>query len=264
MAKDKIAMFPFSGIRQDYNMTSTIENEMTSLLVNQKRFDVIERGELGRIIKEQQLQSTGLIEVSDAVSIGKIGGIKYAVLGSVPNVNYSSRQVFNESTGKNELEVDALVVFQVKIIDVQTAAITFSETFKMKPGGGLLGGIFGGGDASADPETMLASMVKRYFEKDIDKKMSNAFPVEGSILSMDKKSVVIDIGSESGVEEGMKLDVIFQEKKLNPKTQKEITIEKKVGVLKVTEVSGAESAVCKIKDGEDVIKEGMAVKLQKK
>ncbi|MFH0948109.1 MAG: CsgG/HfaB family protein [Elusimicrobiota bacterium] len=261
-AKEKIAVFDFSGAANDYKMPSVTQSEMTSLLVNQKRFDVIERSELDTIIKEQMLSTTGIFDVNDAVKIGKIGGIKYAVIGSVPNVNYSKERVWSDYSKEYIWKIDALVVLQLRIINIETAGIIFSETFNMKPGGGFLG--LGKVDESTDAETTLTNIVKRYFEKNIAKKVSNSFPVEGSIMSIDKESVVIDIGSESGVNEGMKFDVISQEEKTNSKTGKKIVMERKIGVLQVKEVSGTESAVCKIKDGDDAIQEGMVVKLQKK
>ena len=261
-AKQKIAVFPFTGIRNDYNVTILAEQEMISLLVNQKRFDVIERDQLQSIIKEQKLAFTGVIDVSDAVEIGKIGGIRYAVIGTVPNVNYSSQQKYDEN-GKPYLEVDALVVVQLRIVDIQTAAVIFSETYNAKPGGGFLGI---GRNVSGDAETTLAGTVKSVYEKKVANDMLNTFPMSGYILSVGEKgkTVTIDIGSEVGVKKKMKFDVIKEETKIHPKTKKEITVEKKVGLIQVIEVAGKESAICKIKDGEDINEDMMKVKLQKK
>jgi len=263
-AKDKIAVFPFrTAVYKDYRMTDQAETEMVSLLVNQRRFDVIERDQLANILKEQSMGMTGVIDVSQAVEIGKISGVRYLVLGTVTNVNYKCIQKRNDQ-GQIYNEVDALFVMDVRIVDVQTAAVLFSNTFTAKPGGGLLGGLIGGGgDLSTDPETQLSSMVKRLYEKEISKKILEAFPMGGSIISLMDKQAVIDIGSDQGVKKGMKFDVIMQQQKESPTTKKVITIDYKVGRVEVCEVSGVESAICKIKDGGDAIKEGMLVKFAK-
>ncbi len=259
--KQKIAVFPFNGVRNDYNMTLTAENQMISLLVNQGIFDVIERSQLDKIVKEQQLSLTGLIDVSDAVKIGKISGVRYAVIGSVPNVNYRAVQKVDDK-GEPYLSVDALVVIQIRVIDIKTAGVLFSKTYNAKPGGGLLGSILSL-DTSADPETTLAKTVKRVYKK-VAKDMTNAFPMSGYILSIEGNIVTIDIGKQAGVKKKMLFDVIKETEKIHPKTKKLIVIEKKVGLLKVKEVTGDESSECIIKKGEDKIAEMMKVNLRKK
>jgi len=262
LAKDKIAVFPFKRTAyNDYRMTDVAETEMVSLLVNQKRFDVVERAQLEAIMKEQTLNLTGIIDVSQAVEIGKISGVKFAVLGNVSNVNYSKVQKTNDQ-GELYWEIDALFVMDLRIVNVQTASVIFSETFTSKPGGGLFGGLMGVG-LSTDPETQLSSMVKKLYEKEISKKMLGAFPMEGTIISYDGNQAIIDIGLGEGVTKGMKFDVIMQQQKENPKTQKVITIEYKVGKIEVVDVSGEESAICKVKDGKDQIREGLVVKFSK-
>lgn len=263
-AKDKIAVFPFrTAVYNDYRMTDHAETEMISLLVNQKRFDVIERDQLANIFKEQAMSMTGTIDVSQAVEIGKISGVRYLVLGTVTNVNYKCIQK-RDDQGQLYNDIDALFVMDVRIVDVQTAAVLFSNTFTAKPGGGLLGGLIGmGNDLSTDPETQLCNMVKRLYEKEISKKMLEAFPMAGAIVSLMDKQAVIDIGSDQGVKKGMKFDVIMQQQKESPTTKKVITIDYKVGKVEVIEVSGVESAICKVKDGGDAVKEGMIVKFAK-
>jgi TolB-like protein len=262
-AKEKIAVFPFTGIQRDANMTSLAESEMISLLVAQKRFDVVERAQLNTILKEQHLSNTGLINVEDTTEIGKIGGISYGVIGQVTNVNYSASQVYNKTTQDYDLVVDALIVLQIRIVDIKTGAILFSKTYNSKPkSSGFLG--LGKSDSSGDAESTLANSLKRTYKEEISADLDKVFPIEGSIISLeDKKTVIIDIGSDSGVTKGMKFNVITREEKVSERTGKPVILTKKIGVIQVNDVTGAESSICKIKDGKN-IQEGALVQLQTK
>lgn len=259
-AKEKIAVFDFQGVHNDANMTAIAENEMISLLVEQKRFDVVERQQLARILQEQQLSNTGIIDVEQATEIGKIAGIKYAVFGQVTNVNYSAKRIQTESG--SYLDVDALIALQIRIVDIQNGSVIFSKAYNGKPSSGF-GSLLSGSGASDDAETTLTNILKKLYEKEIAKDLSKVFPIEGSIVAVeDKSTVIIDIGTEQGVTEGMSFDIVTKEEKISERTQKNITIVKKIGSLKVKEVTGSESSVCKIKDGKN-IEEGMLVQLQK-
>jgi len=179
-AKDKIAVFPFSRtIARDGNMTYFAETEMISLLVNQRRFDVVERAQLERILSEQSLGQTGVIDISQAVEVGKISGVKYAVLGTVTNVNFNVTKTYVKDFQGNSSPVDvvdALLAMDIRIVDIESATVIFSETYTKKPNGGFMGL---GGNLSTDPETQLSSMVKDLYANEISKKMLRAFPIEG-------------------------------------------------------------------------------------
>lgn len=263
IAKEKIAVFPFATVLHDYNMGSLAETEMASLLIETKRFDVIERSQISAIMSEQKLSNSGIVNENDANEIGKISGVKYLVLGTVSNVRYLVTQKRTES-GVYE-DVDAAIVLQLKIIEVESASVIFSKTYNMKKGSGLgsaFSSLVGSGDGT--PEGTLSSLLKKTYVKEISKDMLNAFPIEGEILSIeDKKTVTIDVGSDQGVKKGMVFNVITKEEKTNS-SGKTRTIVKKVGNLKVTEVLGEDTSNCKVTESSVPLEEGMAISYEKK
>jgi sugar lactone lactonase YvrE/TolB-like protein len=56
---------------------------LATAFVNQGRFDVIERQALERVIQEQQLGLTGVIDVNTAAQLGRVLGATYIVTGAV-------------------------------------------------------------------------------------------------------------------------------------------------------------------------------------
>ncbi len=262
-AKDKIAIFPFSNqVGKDYGSTLVAEAEMTNQMVKLKRFDVIERSQLETILKEQKLNLTGAISIDQAVEIGKIGGVKYGVLGAINNISYSIDSSYNDQEKKYTKTVSGIILHELKIVDIETAQVIFSNTYKESPSVSFLEIM-----ASAvkyEPEKHFSNTIKNIYEKKVSKQILTAFPVEGAIVSFDvvNKKAIIDIGSEEGVKRGMKFDVIILESRESPRTKKVITIQTKVGIIEVIDVTGVESAICKVKEGVDKIKDGMVVKLK--
>jgi len=69
----RIAVFPFGN--------EIFTDLFTEKLVNNSKWSVIDRSNLEIILKEQQLQMSGLIDETTAVSIGEIAGLDMVILG---------------------------------------------------------------------------------------------------------------------------------------------------------------------------------------
>ena len=80
----------------------------TTALVQDGRFDVIERAMLQKIIEEQKLAMSGIVDESTASKLGKILGVENVITGSVLNL-------------KNRIEVNA------RIIGVENGSIVAAE-----------------------------------------------------------------------------------------------------------------------------------------
>ncbi|MCG6918372.1 MAG: 6-bladed beta-propeller [Deltaproteobacteria bacterium] len=81
---------------------------LATAFVNQGRFDVIERQALEELIQEQQLGSSGLIDVNTAAQLGRVLGATYIVTGAV----ISHRQGID---------------LNVKIIETESATIKVAD-----------------------------------------------------------------------------------------------------------------------------------------
>ena len=236
-AEDNIAVFPFENkAGNDYGLTELAENEMTSLLVNQKRFTVIERKDLNKILQEQHLSNSGIVDINQALKIGKIKGIRYGVFGETNSVSWSEKNV-------------ASAALQIKVVDMETANVMFSKVYNIQEQQ----------NKNADKKAAFASMLKAKFKKDIANDLINAFAVEGSIIDIKGKRVTIDAGRKNGVVRGMEFNVIERTEKTSSRTGEKIVVDTPVALLEVTDVVSDNSSICKFKQGEK-IKEGMFVK----
>jgi curli biogenesis system outer membrane secretion channel CsgG len=90
---------------------NSLQDQLTTILLDSERFQVIDRKALKALLEEQQLSMTGLVDTTKMVQAGKLIGIQGFFYGSV--------EVRNDR-----------VILNLKLVDVQSSAIVFSKKFK--------------------------------------------------------------------------------------------------------------------------------------
>ncbi len=112
--KTKIAVLDFQLQGQGYeteDMGAIVAEWFITALVKAGRFDVVERAMLKKIITEQKMSMTGVIDESTATQLGKLLGVKIIISGTVLKL-------------QDVLEVNS------RIIDVETGSIVAAENVK--------------------------------------------------------------------------------------------------------------------------------------
>ncbi|MBW1923971.1 MAG: hypothetical protein JRF59_14480 [Deltaproteobacteria bacterium] len=89
-------------------MGKTAAQLLTAAFVKMGRFDVVERQALEKVVQEQKLGTTGLIDVDTATQLGRILGVTYMVTGAVMSHRQGLEMV-------------------VKIIEVESATIKVAD-----------------------------------------------------------------------------------------------------------------------------------------
>jgi TolB-like protein len=210
-----IAVLPIEAKADIAKFCDALTDKMVSQLVNLRRFKVIERAALDKVLKEQQLQVSGAVDEATAVKVGRVAGADAIVLASVVEHENSNR-------------------VSVRVIDTET-----SETIV------------------ARGEAVSGNGIDE-FEHAVDNlaiAIYNELPiVEGSIISVDKDTYFIDVGSQKGIRKGSKC-VAFRagENILHPTTGevlgKRVT---KLGELVVIQVQPKLSQVRIVDKDEDI------------
>jgi len=119
--KTKIAVLDFQlqGEQFDNKDMGTIVAEwFITAMVREGRFDVVERRLLEKVLSEQQLAMSGVVDASSATEIGKLLGVKVIITGSVMKL-------------RDVTEINA------RIIDVESASIIAAENIKSSAASGL-------------------------------------------------------------------------------------------------------------------------------
>ncbi|MBI5555844.1 MAG: hypothetical protein HY920_08360 [Elusimicrobia bacterium] len=118
-----IAVMEFADARQAKekgaydNPSMIIQEKMISRLVNQGLFRVIERPQLEKVMTEQKLQMSGLIDNSSAVEIGKMLGADGIMVGSITEYG---RTIYPK----------ARLTVNVRVIEVKTGLVKWATEIK--------------------------------------------------------------------------------------------------------------------------------------
>lgn len=164
-----IAILPFSskGIGNAFGEIDLLDKLITGF-VNVQRFKIIERAQLEKILAEQKLGLSGVVDASTAAQIGKGIGVDAVMTGSV-------------TVGQNAVSIDA------RLIDTETAAILSAQD------------AFSSGISLQALSQMLTNLAQ---------KVKNDFPiVNGFIIGVNNEKLTLDVGLTNGIKKGMKCNV---------------------------------------------------------
>jgi len=200
-----IAVLPFEtkGVGRDLGELDLLDKIITAF-VNQNRFKVMERAQLEKILEEQKLGMSGVIDASTAAQIGKGIGVDAVVLGSV-------------TRAENTVGIDA------RLIDTETAAIIVAQ------------------DAYSTQTTIqnLTQMIG-----DLAAKITHDFPlIDGYVIAVEGSKITVDLGRNRGAKRGMKCTAYREGGEIIHPITKAVLGKKieQLGELRLTEIFDAYS-----------------------
>jgi hypothetical protein len=112
--------------RFDTTLNTIIPNVLTENLINSGQFDFFERERLDAILREQGLQSSGMVDPATAVALGKLSGIDYILTGEIVDFGREVRSF--SGYGVRTDTVFYRLEAAVRILETQTGRIVFSKT----------------------------------------------------------------------------------------------------------------------------------------
>jgi len=178
-----IAVLPFqtSGLGVDIGNINVVEQMMTTFY-NTNRFKILERTQLERILEEQSLGMSGVLDASTAAEIGKGVGVDAIVLGNVTRAG-------------NNLSIDA------RLIDTESAEIITAQDELSR------------GLTIPQVKTAIQSLAQ---------KISADLPLlEGYVIGVSGSDLTLDLGSSKGLKKGMKCIIYMEgEDIIHPLTKK--------------------------------------------
>ncbi len=113
--KPYVAVFPFEDANARTEFTKlgqTLTEMLITALIQGDRFNVMERVQLEKILKEQSLSHTGVIDAETAIEVGKLSGLEGVVVGSISQL-------------KSSIEADA------RLIEVETGKALTAASAKV-------------------------------------------------------------------------------------------------------------------------------------
>lgn len=143
-------------------------DKLTTVFVNLNRFKVIERAQLEKILEEQKLGLSGVLDASTAAQIGKGIGVDAVVCGSVTRAG-------------NSATIDA------RLVDTESAAIVTAKDAFTKN---------------------LSLVALNEMVAEVAAKIKNDMPlISGYVIKVEGDRLTLDLGSAHNVRKGMKCHV---------------------------------------------------------
>ncbi len=202
--KKTIAVLDFEG-NEKISMKNNLKmaDILITSLSKSKRFELVERNRIDKIIEEQKLALSGLIDEKSAIEVGKLSGAEYVVIGNITSATKKEIDKFGYILVKLEVGVD------VRVVNGTTGKILLSESATGNYESKVVrtaDGVIVSGELDYSAGFALAS--KDAIEK-IGYKIGNLSPQIGFVVSVEENNISIDIGEEQGIIIGNKL-VIFR------------------------------------------------------
>jgi len=144
-SKKKIAISKFKNDK--YGLSGKIESKIAKHTLNGKKyFTVVSRRDLNKIIAEQKLQSSELMDEATATRVGKLIGAQAIINGEIASASATAdkyiedrvrclKYVKNQGCIKYQKyfvtcrTVQASVSANINIVDVETASVIYGDTF---------------------------------------------------------------------------------------------------------------------------------------
>lgn len=163
-ARMSVSVLPFNGKIKNASVQEMADDFLVAAIVDQKRFQVVEREKLKQILQEQKLAKEKLTDPEHSVQIGKLISADALVATSI-------------TEGQKSVEIVS------RLVNTETAEVMETK------------------DAYIEDKSLAA--VKELMEG-LAAKLTLGFPVvEGMVIKREKGTVYSDIGRGSGVRAGM-------------------------------------------------------------
>ncbi len=214
------------------------------------RFILIERAKLDKLLAEQKLGLTGVVDPATAAQMGKVLGAAAIVTGAVSE--FGVQQKSTDMLISESKQQVARAVVDVRVINVETSQILYAESgtgeIKSTTGTFLGMGTHGSYNESIEGEALRAAIQK--FAGNLTNRLVQ-IPWTCRVADVDGRMLYLDAGMRSGLNVGQELEMVqLGDEIKSPSTGLVIGHkEKLLGTARVTEQMGEDAAKADIEQG---------------
>ena len=251
-AKKTVAVMPMENVSSfgDANVAEIMTEAFIVAIQNSGRYSVIERAQMGTVLKEQGFQSL-TSDSSSAAAVGKLTGANYSIVGKVTMatvVQNTNRGLLAGSGLEGFVDpYKGKVAVDIRFVNNESGELIFAKSFE-------------GSKAGPNVVASVHNACKEAAENFLKELNAN---LTGQIVDVSGENIYIDQGTDSGLRKG---DTLLIVRETDPIMVGDKIVGMKtipIGKAKVTEVN-AEYSVCKISKVEkgahvqkgDVVKRG--------
>lgn len=249
------------------NLARRVADKLINQLVALKTCQVVERSQLEKVLREQNLGVEGRIDPSTAAKLGRILGVDALIIGNVSV--FELRGLPNKDNSDmlwDPKDMRARIAVNFRIVDTTTGVVELSNEMtgqspqgpKTNAGGrigkNIIGGMIGGSKAPEVKDEQIRDVVGQAVDEvinsmtgDVQKFLSGALRppepaittdklINGRVISVNGPSVIITNVNKSAVRVGDRLFVRRFTAVRDETTGKSVSFSEKVGEVEVVEI----------------------------
>jgi len=214
-----VVVFPLKAEGISPQTANLLTERIQALLSRSGRVRVLERNEIDRILETAGFNYDEITSEMDGIEMGKLLNAHKIISGSITRIG------------------DRITI-AAYYLDVETSVREISANR----------------DINNTSEDRLIDFIPELVDQIVDR-----IPLEGSILEADGDTIIVDIGTETGIKIGTMLTVEQVKDIRDPYTGEVRSIPQKVGSLEVIDFAGKEFARCVIVSVTPKLRSGMRV-----
>ena len=237
----------------DSNISKKITQIVSSSATQLNRYNVLDRSFLDKVISEQKMQHSGLIDQSQAIEIGKIAAANEALFIQINNFGQKGKPTKEELDQDEEKEpetglfgwaiksvvkagidkslenverypnnIETIINGQVSVLDIETGESISSFTISAEYEGGT--------------QNKSLNEALKLIRSQIDNNLKRLYKLSTEVLDVDGVEVMLLLGENMGVRQGTMFEILTLDQKKSIRGR-DITISgKRVGIVEVESV----------------------------
>jgi len=107
--------------------TDAFTNKFITALVNERKFEVVERQKLDKLLDEQKLSKAGLVDPARAVQMGKLLGADYFVMAEISVFNVEASYKYFAPLERYKRVGSVNLIVDMRVVDTKTGKIVCAE-----------------------------------------------------------------------------------------------------------------------------------------
>ncbi len=246
---------------------------VTDQLVNTNKFDVLDRKNLDSTLQEHKLSASGEIDPTTAISAGRLVGARYLISGNILQLAHTGSSgagaggliggvaggiLGGVRSDRVTLKVAVRVVDAVSGRIVQSYSAEKTESATSISGAGFSGYTAGGYSNSSFISSSMGHLINDEaidIVQHLDPARFTSGPapptLTGRVIDVDGGNVILNIGSNKGVQVGAFFNVVKVKQIKDPDSGRMLTANETIGKIQIMSVSG-DTCVGRIVSGKIV------------
>ena len=254
-SKRTVAILPVDNKSDESrsDISSIMMEQLTVSLHNSGSYTVVERSELGQIMKEGGFQHSGAVDTNTAIELGQLAGAKYSLISTITMVKVDENPKYKYTPN---IKIVKKAVDKYKARMAMTFRLIDNETGK-----DIIVSSIDASKTADDEQTALHDACVEAANK-VLQDIQKYHPFTARILEVQGDILYIDQGLDAGIRIGETFEIAREGNPIIKNGMIVAMTHISIGKAKITEVN-SEYSICKVVTSTEVVKKNDILKRAK-